>query len=119
MVDIVMTDDRFRPEMATKVRLCVPGFYADNTPRLDLVDANTGEPWATCTVRLDETPQEGYAFIKNYSENEGMSKMLFRAGVILPDSYGSECGVARAHKLTDAVLEMIAEARAKLPSPGG
>ena len=42
----------------------------------------TGEPFLTFTVNLDYTLPENQAFIKNYSENQGVLGELKLAGVI-------------------------------------
>lgn len=96
------------------VQLVVSGFYrADNSPRLDLVDAETGEPWATCTVCMqDKSLDEKHVYIKDYSENEGMSRMLAEEGVIHPLPVDSSQGMFK-YELTKAAMELIAAARAK------
>ena len=44
-----------------------------------------GEPMAVATVNLpDEPVRDGYVFIKDYAENEGMYDALLAAGVISP-----------------------------------
>lgn len=59
------------------------GLYTSNDmPRLDLIDAYTREPIATCTVATSFKPKENTIFIKDYSENEGMYEALKKAGVV-------------------------------------
>lgn len=59
------------------------GEYSNGRPALVLVDAATYERQATATVNLPEVDcPAGHAFIKNYSENEGMLEALVAAGVI-------------------------------------
>lgn len=69
----------------------VVGRYAQGGRiRLDL-RCDTGEPMATCTVNLPHVDiPEGCAFIKDYSENEGMVEALKEAGVIVGDPIKSE-----------------------------
>jgi len=104
-----LIDTRFG--MNSLVKIVVSGFYTkDNSPRIDLVDSVTGEPHATCTLCHDEAPREGYVFIKDYSENEGIPSLLAKNGVIerLP------CGVLngiREWKLTEAMVKIVDEAR--------
>jgi len=53
-----------------------------------LQDPETGEPIATATTNIveDDIPMEAdEVFIKDYSENEGMTDALITAGIILPD----------------------------------
>jgi hypothetical protein len=50
---------------------------------LDLIDAENGEPVATCTVNIpDYDLPDGYVIIKDYSENEGMLDALMNAGIV-------------------------------------
>jgi len=44
-----------------------------------------GEKYATASVALSRMHPEGCAWIKNYSENEGMVDALIDGGVIAPD----------------------------------
>ena len=57
--------------------------YADNgNTAIELVDAETGEPISTATVNLGVKLPKNQAFIKDYSENEGMLNYLIEAGVV-------------------------------------
>jgi len=42
----------------------------------------TGEPLATCTVAVVELPGEGYVFLKDWGENEGIPECLVKAGIV-------------------------------------
>lgn len=41
-----------------------------------------GEPIFTATVALDEKPAEGCVFLKDWSENQGISEALVKAGIV-------------------------------------
>jgi hypothetical protein len=48
-----------------------------------LLQCQNGEPMATATINLpDESLKKGEAFIKDYSENEGMLEALREAGIV-------------------------------------
>ncbi len=57
--------------------------YDDNGRiALSLVDLE-GAPMATATVNIPEVPlEDGEAFIKDYSENEGMLDFLINASIV-------------------------------------
>lgn len=57
--------------------------YANGRPAIQLMDANDGDPIATATLNLppEECPP-GCAYIKTYSENEGMLESLMDAGIV-------------------------------------
>ena len=60
------------------------GEYQDGSPALE-VYSQFGEPLSKVTVCMSsygETPREGYVFIKDYAENEGVVQALHEAGVI-------------------------------------
>lgn len=62
------------------------GKYKNGATALSLIGTGEeiGEPIATCTVALIDRPipEKGYVWIKEYSENEGMTEALIKAGVI-------------------------------------
>ena len=41
-----------------------------------------GEPIATASVKLEDGTEEGYCFIKDWAENEGMLEALLEAGLV-------------------------------------
>jgi hypothetical protein len=50
-----------------------------------LLDTPAGEPVAVATVNLSDEPlEDGYTFIKDYSQNEGLLKALQDAGIVGP-----------------------------------
>lgn len=56
--------------------------YANGRPRISLI-CEDGSPMAIATVNIPEVEiPESTAFIKDYSENEGMVQALQEAGVI-------------------------------------
>ena len=55
------------------------GRYSNGRVALELIDADDGEGIATATVNIpEESLNEGEAFIKDYSENEGMLAWLIK-----------------------------------------
>lgn len=59
------------------------GLYGNGRRALSLVDAETGEPILTATVNLpDEKIETHQAFIKDYSENEGILAVLVAAKLV-------------------------------------
>ena len=57
------------------------GKYHNNTRRLDLWNNEDG-PIATATINSGELLPANQAYIKDYSENEGMLKALMEAGIV-------------------------------------
>lgn len=54
-------------------------------PALQLVDATTGEHWATVTVNLSDDPLEpGEFFVKDWGGNEPIIEALEDAGWLVP-----------------------------------
>lgn len=59
--------------------------YFNGRAVIKLTIAETGEPMAIATANLPETPlKSDEVIIKNYSENEGIFKILCDAGIIEP-----------------------------------
>lgn len=59
------------------------GTYANGRIALYLEDAETFENIAKCTVNIDGVPlKDDEAFIKDYSENEGMLDALLDSGAV-------------------------------------
>jgi hypothetical protein len=82
--------------------LVIKGQYRNNRVALSLVaasddpenDISAGEPIATATVNLvNEDIPDGYAAIKDYSENEGMLDALVKAGIVETPTKYSEQGM--------------------------
>lgn len=93
--------------------VCHPryGHYRNDRKALQLVDAYDGGPVATATVNLaDEVPtSQDHVFIKDYSENEGMTNALIDAGLIEPTPTRTvQTGYVSVneHKLTEAGLDL-------------
>lgn len=55
--------------------------YTNNNTAITLYEKETKEPFAVATVNIPGL-KEGEVAIKDYSENEGVLKMLFMAGYI-------------------------------------
>lgn len=61
------------------------GSYGDGKIALYLTEEGTGESVATCTVNLVDAPLgKNEVYIKEWSENEGMTDALINAEVIKP-----------------------------------
>jgi hypothetical protein len=56
--------------------------YQNGQLALELVEADTGEDWCMASVALPAGLPDDLIAIKNWSENEGMSGILERAGLI-------------------------------------
>lgn len=57
--------------------------YDNGRPSIKLTIAETGEPMATATINVPYVElKEGETIIKDYSENEGMLKVLEEAGIV-------------------------------------
>jgi hypothetical protein len=66
-----------------KVKIVKRNYAVGGRILLALIDASDGEPLFTATVNLpDETLEDGYVFLKGYSENEGLPEALEKAGVV-------------------------------------
>lgn len=73
--------------------------YADGSPRLDFTDVDNGEPTLTATIDPFSLPprirakrrDEEEIFVKNYSENEGVLRLLLDTNLVWnPTDYGGE-----------------------------
>lgn len=61
--------------------------YANNRTAIKLVSPEDGESIAVATVNLPDVPiGPDEAAIKDYSENEGMARVLIDAGLIEPEA---------------------------------
>lgn len=104
---MIVIDNRFSRLGPTE---CVTEFarYRNGQLNLQLYTRQTGEPWLTASVALNnEELPEGCMFVKNYSENEGVVSMLFNAGVIEVEpvkTVRSGFVEISAYRLTEAAL---------------
>ena len=100
-----------------------PVLYSDGNPGLVLEDIDDGSAVATCTVNLPEqmvtlAESIGYGakldvptdtlfvFIKDYSENEGMLKLLQEQGIVDDPVYGMY-GIPRCMYGSSGYIEQI------------
>lgn len=59
------------------------GHYSNKRIAIQLIDAEDGSPIAKATLNdPGQRLKEGEIIIKDYSENEGMAKALYKAGII-------------------------------------
>ena len=91
---------------------CDVMFSLYNNMRLSirLLDTKVGDLIATATVNLPHCELGEYqVFIKEYSENEGMTDALIKAGIILPEMQNSvntgHVSVG-AYEMTDTVKKI-------------
>lgn len=69
----------------TTVFLQQSEYYVGKTIHLSLYDANTGQELCIATTNIaGYIPAPGHVLIKDWSENEGVYKALFKAGVVGP-----------------------------------
>ena len=60
--------------------------YNNGSKAIQLYDANDGDPVATASINIPEwTQRENEIFIKEYSENSGITESLVKAKIIEPD----------------------------------
>ena len=58
------------------------GYYGNGNTAIQLFDKNDGSPVAVATINLIDGLPENQAYIKDYSENEGMLEALKDAGIV-------------------------------------
>lgn len=58
------------------------GYYVNGNTALQLFSRNDHEPIAVATINLYEKLPQNQAYIKDYSENEGMLELLIEAGIV-------------------------------------
>lgn len=58
------------------------GYYANGNTAIQLFGKEDHEPVATATINLYEKLPQNQAYIKDYSENEGMLEVLMEAGIV-------------------------------------
>jgi len=64
------------------------GEYTNGRIALQLI-TDHGEPWCTASVNMPDSPCPAReCYIKNYSENEGVTTSLIEAGVIMVEVRG-------------------------------
>ena len=83
--------------------------YMNGRTAIQLNDLEDGMPIATATVNIPEAKLESNeVIIKNYSENEGMSKALMDAGIIGPPSRSIRTGhvIVMVHELLSKVNQI-------------
>jgi hypothetical protein len=81
--------------------------YADNgNTSLQLVDKETGLPEAMLSLNTKEEMEHGVFFLKDYAENENLSKLVIGSGVIEPVAKYRQVGyrTVQAWKIIDANL---------------
>lgn len=92
--------------------LVIPAFYNNGRKALKLVeDGPLCEEIATATVNVvAHHCEDDYAYIKDYSENEGMVEALVKAKIIKPQAF---CFVTSGHvtigmyELTEKTLNLF------------
>lgn len=76
------------------------GKYNNGRTALQLMDAEDYQPVATCTVNLpDEKLEEDEAFIKDWSENEGILEWLKTQGIVEEVIGQAQTGFVQAPKV--------------------
>ena len=74
------------------------GTYPNKSVSIQLITANTHEPWMVATVSLHERiPEPGHVLIKNWSENQGILEALILSGYIEDSGYSLLTGYVRAN----------------------
>jgi len=70
------------------------GAYSNGNTAIMLVDADDGLAVTTVTVNLGNKLPPDQAYIKTYSENEGMLEVLEGAGIVVEVLGYTKCGFA-------------------------
>lgn len=88
------------------------GYYGNGRIALQLFDPETGEQIATATVNMANSDPcgSGEIYVKEWSENAGMTKFLADNGIIEPASLGeAKSGYVTAHryKLTQQYIAKL------------
>lgn len=77
--------------------------YPNKRIALELTEIKTGDSVCTASVNIPEAPcGPNQCFIKDWSENEGIAKVLEDAGIIKPTGISVETGFVVA-KLYDII----------------
>ena len=76
--------------------------YNNGAVALELVDTEDGEPYMVATVNIpgvltEEGIYDGYTFIKNWSENEGILECLIENKIVEPTGEIYTVGFSFAH----------------------
>lgn len=72
--------------------------YADGEPKLVLVDEEDGCVVTVVSVSLPLKPDEGCIWIKDWSENEGITDQLVAAGVVELTGMWVQTGFVTVHE---------------------
>jgi len=87
------------------------GYYNNGRKAITIYDEQTTEPVATATVNLPLSDcKDDEIFVKNYSENEGMTDALIEYGFIKKESTGSDRSgfeIIFKYKLTEKMMELF------------
>lgn len=85
-----------KKEYSSPRNMCLQ-LVAANTQKNLAQDVFPSEPIATATVNTDITLPQGFALIKDYSENKGVLKALVEAGVVEDTSETYPVGFCEAN----------------------
>lgn len=89
----------------------VPAYYrSPRNPALELVDANTGEPFMTCSVNTEELLTKNTIAIKDWSENTGIDGQLVKAGLLKPtviDMIPSSFVFIPIYEMTQTLIDLF------------
>lgn len=74
----------------TMLRLVTARYEVNDNLAVRIVDAATGEPWATLSVNVIENGHlpDGVFYVKDWSENADIAQTVIDAGLIVP-----ACGI--------------------------
>ena len=85
--------------------------YTNGNKAIVLIDAEDGEMVATASVNIiEEKIDNDVVFVKNYSENGGMTDALIQADIVEPDIiHDVKTGFVnvKAYKLTEKALDIL------------
>jgi len=103
---VVRMDTRYSVDQLASVNFAK--YVHDNSLSIRLVDFHTYEPIMVVTTNVGIKPPEDCIWIKNYSENEGIVRMLINLDLIYTNVYDSiKPGFVEicAYKMKNELLE--------------
>ncbi|GIL13717.1 MAG: hypothetical protein BroJett038_24370 [Chloroflexota bacterium] len=120
-MNVCFVDKRQGHDMPVRV---VFGTYREGgTPCIQLLTREDGElcePWLTATVNLPEHAGmlgEGEVWIRDYSENEGVARLLLENGILAGGPVRTATAghaLVHAYRLSDEALQLVSEAKARM-----
>ena len=100
---MLIKDSRFGNK--EPIRLRVARYADNNNIALIGVGAESGEPWCTYSVNMDEILPDDRVALKTWSENLGIEQILWEANVIEREA----CDILPGEGFVDAPVHMLTD----------